>query len=111
MLKFFKTTDKKKKQKPSKDRMGCGSSAPATKTEPKTPITAPPPEPAQPQHPDNGVKGTHELGKFLGRGGTGDTYLFTEKTSREEVAINLMKRPLPKVIMPHILREIRVPPT
>lgn len=59
-------------------------------------------------HPDFGLKDTHDLKKFLGRGGTGDTYLFTDKRNNQPVAIKLIKRPIPKVILPNILREIRV---
>lgn len=59
-------------------------------------------------HPDFGLKETHDLKKFLGRGGTGDTYLFTDKRNNQPVAIKLIKRPIPKVILPNILREIRV---
>lgn len=59
-------------------------------------------------HPDFGLKQTHDLKKFLGRGGTGDTYLFTDKRNNQPVAIKLIKRPIPKVILPNILREIRV---
>ena len=59
-------------------------------------------------HPDFGLKDSHELIKFLGRGGTGDTWLFREKATGDAVAIKLIKRPIPKVVMPNILREIRV---
>jgi serine/threonine-protein kinase SRK2 len=44
----------------------------------------------------------------LGKGGTGDTGLFKDLQSGEEVAIKLIKRPLPKVIMPNILREVTI---
>ena len=59
-------------------------------------------------HPDFGLKETHVLKKFLGRGCTGDTYLFTDNRIIQPVAIKLIKRPIPKVILPNILREIRV---
>lgn len=113
MLKLFKSTDKKKKkQKPAENKMGCGTSKPAASEGKNTPAAAPAPAaPADPPHPDSGLKGTHELIKFLGRGGTGDTYLFKDKATGEDVAVKLMKRPLAKVIMPNILREIRVGPT
>lgn len=62
------------------------------------------------KHPDFGLKETHDLKKFLGRGGTGDTYLFIDKRNQQPVAIKLIKRPIPKVILPNILREIRVQP-
>lgn len=44
----------------------------------------------------------------LGKGGTGDTGLFKDLQSGQEVAIKLIKRPLPKVIMPNILREVTI---
>lgn len=59
-------------------------------------------------HPDFGLKATHEVVRFLGRGGTGDTWLFRDKATEELVAIKLIKRPILKVIMPNILREITV---
>ena len=62
----------------------------------------------QEEHPDLGLSGSHELVKFLGRGGTGDTWLFNDRATGEEVAIKLVKRPVPKVIQPNLLREIRV---
>ncbi|MCJ1461844.1 hypothetical protein MMC07_000443 [Pseudocyphellaria aurata] len=113
MLKLFKSTDKKKKQKAAdREKMGCGSSKPEVKHDANKGTgavqAAPAGTPKESPHPDVGLKGTHDLVKFLGRGGTGDTYLFTEKATGEEVAIKLMKRPLPKVIMPNILREIRI---
>ena len=42
------------------------------------------------------------------QGGTGQTLLYKEKATGEQVAIKLIKRPIPKVIMPNILREISV---
>lgn len=62
----------------------------------------------EPEHPDLGLSGSHELVTFLGRGGTGDTWLFKDKATNEEVAIKLVKRPIPKIIQPNLLREIRV---
>lgn len=101
--------------------MGGCSSSPATKDGPSKAnntsnktggSSKKPPAPVKGQkpetHPDFGLKETHEVLKFLGRGGTGDTYLFKDKQSGEEVAVKLIRRPIPKVIMPNILREIRV---
>ena len=102
--------------------MGGCSSSPATKEgpartnnntttknqsgtkKPAAPVKGQKPE----THPDFGLKETHDVIKFLGRGGTGDTYLFKDKQNGEEVAVKLIRRPIPKVIMPNILREIRV---
>ena len=58
--------------------------------------------------PDIGLSGSHEFVKFLGRGGTGDTHLYKDRANGEEVAIKLVKRPVPKVVQPNLLREIRV---
>lgn len=58
--------------------------------------------------PDIGLSGSHEFVKFLGRGGTGDTHLYIDRASGEEVAIKLVKRPVPKLVQPNLLREIRV---
>jgi serine/threonine-protein kinase SRK2 len=41
-------------------------------------------------------------------GGTGEAYLYKDKERGEMVAIKLIRRPLPKVIQPNILREIMV---
>lgn len=54
------------------------------------------------------MSGSHEFVKFLGRGGTGDTHLYKDRANGEEVAIKLVKRPVPKVVQPNLLREIRV---
>ncbi len=47
--------------------------------------------------------------RFWGHlGGTGDTGLFKDTRGGPDVAIKLIRRPLPKVIMPNILREVTV---
>lgn len=69
---------------------------------------APAPKKKEQEHPDLGLSGSHELVQFLGRGGTGDTFLFKDRATDEEVAIKLVRRPVPKVIQPALLREIRV---
>lgn len=61
-----------------------------------------------PESPDPGLNDTHEVIRFLGRGGTGDTHLYKEKATGELVAIKLVKRPIPKVLQPNLLREIKV---
>lgn len=60
--------------------------------------------------PDPGLYSTHRAIKSLGKGGTGETWLYQDRVTGEEVAIKLMRRPLPKVIEPNIQREIRVLP-
>ena len=57
---------------------------------------------------DIGLRDTFEYVKPLGQGGTGQTLLYRNKATAELVAIKLIKRPIPKVIMPNILREITV---
>lgn len=62
----------------------------------------------KPPAPDSMLAKSFEYVQQLGKGGTGDTGLFKDLHSGEEVAIKLIKRPLPKVIMPNILREVTV---
>ena len=62
----------------------------------------------RPSAPDAMLANYFEYVQQLGKGGTGDTGLFKDLSSGEEVAIKLIKRPLPKVIMPNILREVTV---
>lgn len=62
----------------------------------------------KPAAPDAMLAKSFEYIQQLGKGGTGDTGLFKDLQSGEEVAIKLIKRPLPKVIMPNILREVTV---
>lgn len=98
--------------------MGCGASTPQTVDTKPQPIPAskqqrsevPPPAPAKKaeQVPDPGLLSTHEAVKPLGKGGTGDAWLYKDRTTGELVAVKLMKRPLPRVVEPHIEREIRV---
>jgi serine/threonine-protein kinase SRK2 len=58
--------------------------------------------------PDEMLARNWEYVKHLGKGGSGDTGLFKAVRGGEEVAIKLIKRPLPKIVMPNILREITV---
>ena len=114
LLKKHKDKGKEKpgKSKPGKEPMGCGASAPETKTGQGSSAASRPAAqaraPAEPAVPDVGLEDTHTYVKFLGRGGTGDAHLYEDKADGEVVAIKLMKRPLPKIIMPNILREIKV---
>lgn len=57
---------------------------------------------------DIGLREEFEYIKPLGKGGTGVTLLYKVRRTGEKVAIKLIKRPLPKVIIPNILREITV---
>ena len=58
--------------------------------------------------PDFGLAETHEVIKLLGRGGEGETWLCKEKDSGLEVAIKLIKRPIPKPAIAIIKREIKI---
>ena len=99
-------------------RMGCGSSSPAVKDPPAhAPVSAtkqadPAPR-AVPRKkaPDAMLEPYWEYLQPLGKGGSGDTGLFRDLSGGEEVAIKLIKRPLPRVVMPNILREISVSTT
>ena len=92
------------KDAPGKSTASNNNKSAAGSKKPAAPVKGQKPE----VHPDFGLKETHDVVKFLGRGGTGDTYLFKDKQNGEEVAVKLIRRPIPKVIMPNILREIRV---
>lgn len=58
--------------------------------------------------PDFGLGATHEVVKLLGRGGEGETWLIRDKSSGEEVAAKLIKRPIPKAALAVIKREIKI---
>lgn len=58
--------------------------------------------------PDFGLGATHEVEKLLGRGGEGETWLLKVKESGQEVAIKLIKRPIPKAALAVIKREIKI---
>eukprot|EP00884_Botryococcus_braunii_P018776 jgi/Botrbrau1/5582/Bobra.97_2s0013.1 len=83
---------------------------------PATPTPAParkeetPSQPARPAEPvpDPALQSTLKAVKSLGRGGTGDTWLYIDRATGDELAVKLMKRPLPRVIQPNIEREIRI---
>ncbi|BDA43928.1 Serine/threonine-protein kinase SRK2H [Coccomyxa sp. Obi] len=87
--------------------MGCGASKPEV-VETKAPAQAPPRQGEKPP-PCVGLLDTHKYVKELGRGGTGETFLYEDKENNNElVAVKLIKRPLPKVIQANILREIMI---
>ena len=48
------------------------------------------------------------LSPTAGRGGTGDTWSFTDTRTNKEVAIKFIKRPMPKVLVQNIQREFTV---
>ncbi|KAK9916166.1 hypothetical protein WJX75_009636 [Coccomyxa subellipsoidea] len=86
--------------------MGCGASKPEVK---EATAAQARPRPTEPQVPCLGLLDTHELVKELGKGGTGETFLYRDKQNNNDlVAVKLIKRPLPKVIQANILREIMI---
>lgn len=62
----------------------------------------------KPSVPDFGLGASHEVIKLLGKGGEGETWLCKEKETGHEVAIKLIKRPIPKPAMAVIKREIKI---
>ncbi|GFR50263.1 hypothetical protein Agub_g12450, partial [Astrephomene gubernaculifera] len=65
-------------------------------------------QPAKPSVPDFGLSETHEVIKLLGRGGEGETWLCRDKETNAQVAIKLIKRPIPKPAIQVIKREIKI---
>jgi len=82
------------------------------------PVNASPPKPKSAKDaqsapkkssaPDFGLSETHEVVKLLGKGGEGETWLLKVKATGEEVAIKLIKRPIPKPALAVIKREIKI---
>ncbi len=58
--------------------------------------------------PDFGLSQTHEVIKVLGKGGEGETWLCKDKATNREIAIKLIKRPIPKPAIAVIKREIKI---
>lgn len=58
--------------------------------------------------PDPGLYDDYVALKLLGQGGTGYTWHYKSRSTGEDVAIKLMKRPQPKITQSNIEREIRV---
>lgn len=92
--------------------MGCGPSTPKV-SEPVPTTTAAAhtssrTKPGEATTPDFGVGEYYKPVKHLGRGGTGDTWLFKDIKTGDPVAIKFIKRPLPKVLHQNILREFTV---
>lgn len=94
--------------------MGACCSQPSSKYEAGTTgntksfSKAPPSKTAKPAIPDFGLLATHEVIKLLGRGGEGETWLCRDRESGLEVAIKLIKRPIPKAALQVIKREIKI---
>lgn len=77
-------------------RSGTGKHAAATRAESKN------------EAPDKMLAEHWQFLEPLGKGGSGDTGLYRAVSGGQEAAIKLIKRPLPRVVMPNILREITI---
>ena len=98
-------SESKYEAKPEPRRQGTGSQAAATST---TGTKSSGAARSKSGVPDFGLGATHEVVKLLGRGGEGETWLIRDKTSGEEVAAKLIKRPIPKAALAVIKREIKI---
>lgn len=58
--------------------------------------------------PDFGLGDQFEVIKLLGTGGEGETWLCNDNTTQEQVAIKLIRRPIPKAVVNLIKREIKI---
>jgi serine/threonine protein kinase len=95
--------------------MGCfcgkedsaGTSGSANKSN-KSNSKKAPPAVVEPEIPEFGLGSAFKVKKWLGAGGTGETFLCTDARTTEEVAIKFIQRPLPKALMPMIKAEIEV---
>ena len=66
---------------------------------------------ARPGLPDArhfGLEDTHVVLDVLGRGGEGSAWLMREIKTNKLCAVKLIKRPVPKVLMPFLLQEISI---
>lgn len=63
---------------------------------------------AAPAVPQFGLGSQFEVIKLLGTGGEGETWLCKDKETNKEVAIKLVRRPIPKPITQIIQREIKI---
>ena len=52
--------------------------------------------------------GIYDVMKVLGKGGTGETWLCRDMKTDELLAVKLIKRPIPKPVVPMIMHEIQV---
>lgn len=62
----------------------------------------------KPRGPDFGLGEVFETIEPLGEGGSGETWLMIEKDSRRQLAVKLIRRPIPKVLHEMLLHEIQI---
>lgn len=69
-----------------------------------------PAQPEQPKQPvlDEALAELYDAVHLLGAGGTGESWLVKDRETGEYLAIKLIKRPIPTVLQPMMLREIEV---
>ncbi|KAL6779334.1 SNRK2I [Auxenochlorella protothecoides x Auxenochlorella symbiontica] len=85
--------------------MGCGSSTPATHDGSRGTSGG---SRSKSSKDDFYVGDNYKRLKHLGKGGTGDTWLFKDSNTGSEVAIKFIRRPLPKVLLTNIVREFQI---
>ncbi|MEW5307987.1 MAG: hypothetical protein WDW38_000382 [Sanguina aurantia] len=64
--------------------------------------------PGPPPIPDFGLDNNYEVIRLLGEGGSGQTWLCRDLETDENLAIKLIRRPIPRVLLPMILHEIQI---
>mmetsp|Transcript_20348 Transcript_20348/g.56393 ORF Transcript_20348/g.56393 Transcript_20348/m.56393 type:complete len:457 (-) Transcript_20348:375-1745(-) len=94
-----KGTAEKYKAKPESHQ---GEANPTSNTR-----AAAPPEPTKPSL-DEALQELYEPVHQLGAGGTGESWLVKDRETSEYLAIKLIKRPIPSVLQPMMLREIEI---
>lgn len=95
--------------------MGSCCSTPADNYEPgKQAASGSAHEPRKHKHaeqskvPDFGLGTDFEVLRLLGTGGEGETWLCVDQRTHQEVAIKLVRRPIPRSITQIIQREIKI---
>jgi len=58
--------------------------------------------------PDFGISDIYIVMRLLGEGGSGQTWLCQEVKTRATVAIKFIRRPIPKVMLPMLMHEIKI---
>ena len=68
----------------------------------------PEPKPGLPSAADFGLEDTHVVLDLLGNGGEGSAWLMQEKRTGRLCAVKLIKRPVPRVLIPFLSGEISI---
>eukprot|EP00803_Ostreobium_quekettii_P006140 evm.model.scf_58.12 EVM.evm.TU.scf_58.12 scf_58:110984-115751(+) len=75
---------------------------------PYQPTAQQPPPLPQPKGPDFGLQGAFQPIDALGEGGSGETWLMRERDTGRQVAVKMIRRPIPKVLHEMLLHEIQI---